>query len=45
MLYIPKIDEGLEILTNKEVKDIATINFSELLKPKRDGQYFRKVAK
>ena len=29
MLYIPKIDDYLEILTDKEVKDFVAINVSE----------------
>ena len=28
-MYIPKIDEYLEILTDKEVKDFVAINFRE----------------
>ena len=28
MLYTPKIDDYLEILTDKEVKDLVAINFS-----------------
>ena len=42
MLYIPKIDEYLEILTDEEVKDFAVINFSESVKEERN---LRKVAK
>ena len=29
MLYIPKIDDYLEILTDEGAKDFATINFRE----------------
>ena len=29
MLYIPKIDDYLKILTDEEVKDFVAINFSE----------------
>ena len=29
MLYIPKIDDYLVILTDKEVKDFVIISFSE----------------
>ena len=29
MLYIPKIDNHLKILTDEEVKDFVTINFIE----------------
>ena len=32
MLYIPKIDENLEILTSKKVKDFVVMNFSEYFK-------------
>ena len=32
MLYIPKIDVYLEILTDKEVKDFVAINVSEYFK-------------
>ena len=32
MLYIPKINGYLEILTNEEVKDFVAINFSEYFK-------------
>ena len=42
MLYIPKIDDYLEILTDKEVKDFVAINFS---KPISDEQNLRKAAK
>ena len=42
MLYIPKIDDYLEILTDEEVKDFVAINFSETIK---EEQNLRKVAK
>ena len=45
MLYIPKIDDYLKILTDEEVKDFAAINFSEYLKYIRYKQNLRKVAK
>ena len=45
MLYIPKIDDYLEILTDEEVKDFVTINFSEYFKTIREEQNLRKVAK
>ena len=32
MLYISKIDDYLEILTDEEVKDFVVINFSESLR-------------
>ena len=31
MLYTPKIDDYLEILTDEEVKDFVVINFSDSL--------------
>ena len=31
-MYIPKIDEYLEILTDEEVKDFLAINFGEYFK-------------
>ena len=43
MLYIPKIDDYLKILTNEEVKDCAAINFSECFKSMREEQNLRKV--
>ena len=53
MLYIPKIDDYLKILTGDEIKDFAVINFSEYLKSTKDKLYsklseeqnIRKVAK
>ena len=45
MLYIPKIDDYLEILTDEEVKGFVAINFSEYFKSIRQGQNPRKVAK
>ena len=42
MMYIPKIGEYLEILTDKEVKDFIAINFSESIK---EEQNLIKVAK
>ena len=42
MLHIPKIDDYLEILTDEEVKDFVTINFSESI---REEENLRKVAK
>ena len=40
MLYIPKIDEYLEILTDEKVKDFLVINFSE---PIKDEQILEKL--
>ena len=45
MLYIPKIDDYLKILTDEEVKDFIAINFSEYLKPVKEEQNLRKVVK
>ena len=45
MLYIPKIDDYLEILTDDEVKDSAVINFSEYFKSVREGKNLREIAK
>ena len=42
MMYIPKIDDYLEILTDEEVKDFVAINFSKSIK---EEQNLRKVAK
>ena len=42
MLYIPKIDDYLEISIDEDVKDCAAINFREYIKEK---QNIRKVAK
>ena len=45
MLYIPKIDDYLKILTDDEVKDFVAINFNEYFKSIREVQNLRKVAK
>ena len=45
MLYIPKIDNYLKILTDEEVKDFAVISFNEYFKSIREEQNLRKVAK
>ena len=45
MLYIPKIDDYLKILTNDEVKDIVAINFGENFNSIREEQNLRKVTK
>ena len=42
MLYIPKIDNYLEILIDEELKDFVAINFSESIKEEKN---LRKVAK
>ena len=36
MLYIPKTDDDLNILTDDELKDFAAINFSEYFKSTRE---------
>ena len=36
MLYIPKIDDYLKILTDDKMKDFVAINFSEYFKSTRD---------
>ena len=45
MMYIPKMDDFLEILTDEEVKGFVAINFSEYFKPISEEQNLRKVAK
>ena len=45
MLYIPKIDGYLKVLTDEEVKDFVAMNFSENFKSIREEQNLRKVAK
>ena len=45
MLYIPKIHDYLEILTDEEMKDFVAISFSEYFKSIKEEQNLRKVAK
>ena len=45
MLYIPKIDDYLKILTDEEVEDFVAINFSEYFKSIRKEQNVREFAK
>ena len=45
MLYIPKIGDYLEILTDEEVKDFVVINFSKYFRSVREEQNLRKVTK
>ena len=45
MLYIPKIDDDIKILTHEKMKDFVVINFSEYFKSIRKEQNLRKVAK
>ena len=44
MLYIPKIDDYLKLLTNEEVKDLATIHF-KYFKSISEEQSLRKATK
>ena len=45
MLYIPKTDDYLKILTHEEVKDFVAVNFSEYLKSISEEENITKVAK
>ena len=45
MLFIPKIDDYLEIMTDEEVKDFVAINFNEYFKSIKEEQNLRKTAK
>ena len=36
MLYVPKIDNYLKILTDEEVKDFVAINFSKYFKSAKE---------
>ena len=45
MLYIPKIDDYLETLTDETVKDFVAIYFSQRLKTIRKEQNLRKFRK
>ena len=45
MLYIPKINDYLKILTDEKVEDFVAINFSEYFKSIREEQNLRKAAK
>ena len=45
MLYIPKIDDYFEIVTDEEMKDFVAINFSEYFKSIEEEQNLRRVAK
>ena len=44
MLYIPKIDDYLKVVTDEEVKDFAAINFREYFKSLSKEQNLRKTA-
>ena len=39
MLYIPKIDNYLEILTDEEVENFVAMNFSECFKSTKEKLY------
>ena len=39
ILYIPKIGDCLNILTDEELKDFSAINFSKCFKPTRENLY------
>ena len=45
ILYIPKIDDYLKILTDEKVRDFVAINFSEYFKSITEDQNLWKVAK
>ena len=44
-MYIPKIDEYIEILTDEEVKVFVAINFSKYFNSIEEEKNLRKVAK
>ena len=41
MLYIPKTDDYLKILTDEEVKNFLAKNFSEYFKSTREKLYYK----
>ena len=43
MLYLPKIDDYLKILTDEEVKKFVVINYSEYFKPITEEQNLKKI--
>ena len=45
MLYIPKTDDNLKILTNEHVKDFVARNFARYFKFIREEQNLIKVSK
>ena len=45
MLYIPKIDECLEILSDEEVKDFVAINFRDYFNSIKEEKNLRKASK
>ena len=42
MFYIPKINDYLKILTDEEVKDFVSINFSKYFKSIKEEQNLRR---
>ena len=44
-MYIPKIDDYSEILTDEDVKNFVVISLSEYFKTMREEQNLRKAAK
>ena len=45
MLYIPKINVYLKILTDEDVKDFIALSFIQYFKSITEEQYLRKVSK
>ena len=45
MLYMSKIDDYFNILTDEELKDFVAINFSEYFKSIKEKQNLKTVAK
>ena len=45
MLYIPKINDYLKVLTDEELEDFIAVNFNEHFKSIREEQNLRKAAK
>ena len=45
MLYIPKIDDYLKILTGEEINDFVAINFNEYFTSIREEKNLRKIVK
>ena len=43
MLYIPKIDNHLKILTKEEMKDFVAINFAKYFKSIKEEENFGKL--
>ena len=43
MLYIPKIDDYLKILSDEEAKDFVAINFSQYFKSIRNNKILEKL--